>query len=183
MARLRGIIESAPVNDNGFCSIKVNGVYYGTYKTDHSNLVGQEVEFDHTAKSKNGKEYHNANNVVAIGGAAAPAPAPAARAPAAAPAAAPAPAPQSSPAGDKRQNSIVLQSSYKTGADVLSTALQSGALTLKGAKAAQFEQLLAYLDECALHIFNNCSDPDVFLSQQSDDDGQEPDSDYNPLNS
>lgn len=180
MARLRGIIESAPVNDNGFCSIKVNGVYYGTFKTDHSGLVGQEVEFDHTTKNVKGKEYHNANNVVAVGGAAAPAPAPA---PAAAPAAAPAPAPQSSPAGDKRQNSIVLQSSYKTGADVLSTALQSGALALKGAKAVQFDQLLAYLDECALHIFNNCSDPDSFLSRQSDDDEPEADSDYNPLTS
>jgi len=58
---------------------------------------------------------------------------------------------------DTRQVSIVSQSSYKTGADVLATALESGAIKLPSAKTAasdHLDLLLGALDEIAQHIFN-----------------------------
>jgi hypothetical protein len=200
MARYRGIIEDASTNENGYSSIKIGGVFYGTFKTPYEHLIGQEVDFDGTEKpGPNGKVYHNANKVVPVNPSAAPAPtpvqpqaapapagvqpapAPAAAAPVAqptAPPAAPAAAPRSS-GTDARQSSIVLQSSYAKAIDVVELAVGMELLTFKGSKPVKFEQLMDHIDEIARRFYDNCVDTTEFLASNEEPVIDE-DEDYNP---
>lgn len=142
---IQGVIERAHTNERGISSILVNGTWYGTYKDSYKHLENTPVQFQAEQKG----QYWNAKNV-----------APAELPKSAAPSAGGAPANIS---GDARQRSIVLQSSYKTAADVLGHVLTAGAVTLPKTKADQYDAILGLLDNIALRLFGNCIDPEAFI--------------------
>lgn len=146
--QVTGTIEKAHTNAQGYKSILVDDVWYSTYKTDYSSLEGQPVKF--TAVQKG--QYFNVKGDVepATNGAAAPAP----RANQA-----PAPAAQ---ANVDRQASIVLQSSYKTAADLLGNLIAADKVAV-GAKGKAYDAAVGLLDELAAHIFRSCINPQRFF--------------------
>jgi hypothetical protein len=154
MSKKQGLISKAYRNEKGICSICIDDVWYGTYKQDCSQYEGQQVEFEYSEKQgNNGKTYFNANNVVPIA------------APAATPAAVGSPAvPQTQ---DARQKSIVMQSSYKTAGEVLHGLIAADKVAL-GAKSSSFDNALGLLDKIAVHIFQNCMEPDRLLVEDED---------------
>ena len=145
MSTVRGVLEKAYQNERGYWSINVNNQWYGTYKDDYTSLEGNEVEFEATKKG----QYWNASKVK-----------PAATTNGAAGKAVPA---QVQSAGD-RQSSIVLQSSYKTAAEVLNGLIIGDKVAL-GAKGAAFDNAVGLLDQLALHIYHNCIDPTDFVAE------------------
>jgi hypothetical protein len=153
MTQVTAVLEKARTNDQGYCSFLANDVWYGTYKTDYSALEGQTVTFKATQKG----QYHNASDVK---------PATNGAAPAAAPARVAAPAP------DNRQASIVLQSSYKTAADLLGNLVAADKVAL-GAKGKAYDAAIGLLDELAAHIFRSCINPQRFFENLSGGDAPE----------
>lgn len=162
--KITGILEKANTNDRGFSSVLVNGTWYSTYKTNYSELEGQEVWFMATSKESNGKTYWNAGDVKATGNKPKPA-APAARG--------------GSGFNDSRQSSIVLQSSYKTAAELLGRLVAADKIDLGKSKATSMEIALGILDSTAMHIYVNCIDTTDFIegmmgipSEEADDDDE-----------
>ena len=162
-----GILETARQNDHGYWSIKVDDKWYGTYKDDHSDKIGQEIQFEATEKESNGRTYWNANKGKATGnrpaaGRAAPA----------------------SPAAEERQASIVLQSSYKTAAQLLGALIEADKVGLGTKKNAWFDNAFNLLDEAALRIYRNCSDPLPFVKEETElseeDKAAPPEDDFDP---
>lgn len=157
MSKVTGVIERAHTNERGISSILVNGTWYGTYKTPHKDKEGQHVEFD---AEQNGK-YWNAKNVEV----------------AAAPPAA-AGGGGSVMTGDARQQSIVLQSSYKTASEILVGMLAQGIAPLPAKKGDQFDTVLGLLDDIALRLYNNCINASEFVEVAV---APGPTEDYNPV--
>lgn len=153
---------------NGKFSVNVNDTWYSTWKNDYRDLEGQTVTFEAESVRKGNRTYWNVAGDVEVVKQAAPAGGSA--------------APVSA---DARQQSIVLQSSYKIGADVLGSMVAAGALSLGTKKADQYGALLDYLDEIAVRIYSNCIDPVSFLEGREDFEDDDPaipeDDDYNPL--
>lgn len=145
---ITGVVEKANKNARGFFSILVDGVWYGTYKTDNSQFEGQLVTFEAQQKG----EWWNAGDLTAAGPA---------------PAATPAASGAAQLAGGDRQASIVLQSSYKTAGDVLGSMLANDVLVVGTKKADKFDIVKGVLDELAFYIYTNCSDPGSFLQDMS----------------
>ena len=156
---INGVCDKAYQNKSGYFSVLVNDTWYSTGKTDYKHLEGQVVEFNAVQKGK----YWNVSGDVR------------AAAPTSTAGAAP-----SSP--DTRQQSIVLQASYKIAAPVLSGAISAGLLNL-GAKNKAYENMLGYLDELAKHIYSNCIDPTAFLGEDDPDNPIPADEEYNPMES
>lgn len=155
---------------NGKFSINVNDTWYSTWKNDYRDMEGQTVSFEAESVRKGNRTYWNVAGDVEVIKQAAPAGGGAA----------------SSTPADARQQSIVLQSSYKIGADVLGSMVAAGALSLGTKKADQYGAMLDYLDEIAVRIYSNCIDPVTFLEGREDFmDDEEPaipdDDEYNPL--
>lgn len=155
---------------NGKYSINVNDTWYSTYKTDYTHIEGEPVTFEATPVHKGNRTYWNVSGDVKV---------------TAQPArqAQPSSSGGSAPTGDARQRSIVLQSSYKTGTELLGHLLEAGALSLGAKKAQQYENALDYLDEIVVRIYQRCMNPEEFLAEREDDD--EPaipadDEDWNP---
>lgn len=142
-----GVLAKAYQNQRGFWSVKLEGddTWYSTYKDDYTNLEGQQVEFEVTKK---GNYWNVAGKVKAVAGA---------------PKAQAAPAASGGYDPNERQASIVLQSSYKTAAEMLSIAAANDALQLGSKKAEKLDILMGVLDELAVRIYNNCSNPLDFL--------------------
>ena len=160
MSQVTAVLERARKNDAGYCSFLADDVWYGTYKTDYSELEGKTVTFEATQKG----EYWNAKQVK-----------PSADAPAK-PAAGPA------PSSDFRQKTITLQSSYKTAAELLNGLIAGDKVSL-GAKGKAFDAARGLLDELALHVYFNCIDPDSYLRAVAGGEpagGDEEDEAWNP---
>lgn len=149
MSKVRGVIEKAYRNDQGFHSINVQDVWYGTYKTDCKQYEGLEVEFDAEQKGK----YWNAKGVTPVAGAA--------------PAQGKSVAPQSA---DARQKSIVLQSSYKVAADMLGSLIAGGHIAL-GAKGKAYDTAMDLLDSTTVRIYRNAIEPDLLVGEPDDAPG------------
>lgn len=158
MSKVTGVVERAHTNERGISSILVNGTWYGTYKTPHSDKEGSTVEFE---ASQNGK-YWNAKDVVVVAAAAAPASG----------------GGGTTMSGDARQQSIVLQSSYKTAGEVLCGILAAGAVSLPTKKGDQYDAVLGLLDEIALRLYRNCINASEFVEG---DEAPGPSADYNPV--
>jgi hypothetical protein len=140
----RGVIEKAIKNKAGFFAILVDDQWYGTQKDDHRDKEGSEVTFE---AEKDGKWWRaDAVTVVAStpaksGGGG-----------------------SGGNAGDHRQKSIVLQSSYKTATEIASALLAADKLALGTKKADMVDNFVGYVNDIAIGIFNNCMDPDAFLN-------------------
>lgn len=161
MSKVQGTLAKAYKNKGGFWSISVNETWYGTGKTDHSNLEGQEVEFE---ASKNKRGYFDVDGKIVV----VSTPEPAAKGT----------TPRSS---GSKESSIVLQSSYKTAGEVVAAAIAAGAVPLPTKKADQLDAILGYVDEAAYHIFTNCIDPTDFLASRAPaGPGPDADDDYDP---
>jgi len=150
-----GILEQASERNGGFWSILVDGTWYGTWKDDHSALIGKAIIFD--AVLKDGK-YWNASKVRVDPNAPAQA------------------APAASGGGnyqDNRQYSIVLQSSYKTAAEIVCALVSADKLTM-GAKKDALDITLGLVDEVAVRIYRKCINPLEFLSSLEEDGDPNP---------
>jgi len=143
MSTVKGILKVAKQTPAGYFSINVDDKWYGTFKDDHSALEGKAIVFEASQKG----EWWNANKVRIDPDAAQPA----------------APAAGRPQSHDERQASIVLQSSYKTAAELLSSLVIADKLTL-GAKKDTLDITLGVLDEMALHIYSRCSNPLPYLA-------------------
>lgn len=155
-----GVVERTNVREGTggpYFSMLVSQIWYGTYKDDHSDKQGKAVIFE--ADHKDGK-YWNATKVRLDPSAAA--------APAAAPAA------SGGAYQDNRQSSIVLQSSYKTAAEVVCALISADKLTM-GAKKDSLEIALGLVDEAAVRIYTRCINPAEFFARR--DAGSNPDPD------
>lgn len=152
MSTVTGTIEKAIRNKAGYYAVLVNDNWYSTYTNDYSNLEGQTVKFEFTKKG----QYYNMKGEPEV-------------------VAAPAPAAGSAPTvtPDNRQASIVLQSSYKTAAEIAGDLLTGGVLNLGAKKADQFDNYLNFVDEIATRLFNNCINPVGFLNASSDEEAEE----------
>jgi hypothetical protein len=140
---ITGYVDKAIQNKGGFFAICVDDTWYGTGKEDTRDLEGQTVTFE---ASKRG-QYWDAKAIVKAA----------------------APAGSSGkgggvPAGD-RQKSIVMQSSYKTATELVTSLIAADKLTLGGKKADALDTALGLVEEAALHIFGNCIDPEAFLEE------------------
>lgn len=158
-----GVLEKAFKKDSGLCSIKVGEEWFSTYKDHYPELEGKTVEVTLAKKGK----YWNVKGkpaVVAMSASAAKQ------------------GGASSASYDDKQNSIVLQSSYKTGAEVLGTILSNGLVSVPTKKADQYDFVLNLLDEIALRIFSRASNATEFVAQEEDPNpAPADDADYNPL--
>lgn len=154
MSQVTAVIEKTRTNEQGYCSFLANGQWYGTYKTDYSGLAGQLVQFKAAQKG----QYWNASDVTPATNGAAPTPA-----------ATQAPAPAATAAVQAnvdRQASIVLQSSYKTAAELLGSLVAADKVNV-GAKGKAYDAAVGMLDELAAHIFRSCINPQRFFEGQS----------------
>lgn len=155
MSIVTGVVEKAYKNPkNGYCSVLVNDKWYSTYETLYSGLEGKVIEFEAVKKG----QYYNMKGEPTVK-------------------ASPAPAAGAAPtvSGDNRQASIVLQSSYKTAAEIAGDLLSGGVLNLGAKKADQFDNYLNFVDEIATRLFNNCIDPASFLSGSGEEASEEAD--------
>ncbi len=139
MPTIKGIVEKAHRKDSGYCSILVDGTWYSTYKTLHSELEGKVVEFEAVQKG----DFWNAKGTPTV----LAQPAATTVAPAAAPA-----------APGARQTSITLQSSYKTATELVVGMLANDILTVPSKKADRYDAILNYVDEVALRIYGNVNE-------------------------
>lgn len=157
-----GVVEKAWKKDNGLCSIKVGEEWFSTFRDHYADLEGKTVEVTLVKKG----QYWNVKGkpkVVAMTAAVAKQ------------------AGASSQNYDDKQNSIVLQSSYKTAADVLDTILTNGLVSVPNKKADQFDFVLGLLDEVALRIFKRASNATEFVATEDGDPDPTSDDDYNPM--
>lgn len=144
MSKVSGVLEKAYRNDRGYYSVKVGETWYGTFKDNYAELEGNNVTFEAEQKGK----FWNVKGPIAVDESKQ--------------SASSSPNAASVPAGD-RQQSIVLQSSYKTAAEVLGDMLAAEMLTIPAKKADKYDAYLGLLDELATHIYRNCIDPVAFL--------------------
>lgn len=144
--KVRGVMEKYHVNDKGIHSFCVNDQWYGTYKTDFSNLKGEEVEFSATSKNVRGRVFWDAKDVKAVPRTAGPSGG----------------GGGAVRTGTEREASIVLQSCYKVAADLLSGLIAADKVAL-GAKGAAFDTARGFLDELAVSLYHNCSNPLEFI--------------------
>ena len=144
---ITGLCERAYKNPkNGLCSLLVNDTFYSTYQTLYPQMEGKVVQFEAVQKGK----FWNVKGEPKV---------------VAQPAAA-APTKGGVPnAYDNRQSSIVLQSSYKTAADITAAMAAQGLIKLPTKQADQFDAYLNYVDEIALRLYRNCINPDPFVSE------------------
>lgn len=154
--RVTGIVEKAFRNPkNGLCSLLINDVWYSTYQTLYSECEGKMVEIEATQKGK----YWNCNGEPKV-------------------LATPAPSTPAVSGGvstpDARQASIVLQSSYKTAAELTVGLLANGVLTIPQKKGDQYDAVLNYVDEIALRLFRNCINPTPFVSEEQEEESDNP---------
>lgn len=162
MSKVTGVLEKAYRNDRGFYSVLVNGTWYGTYKDNYAELEGNNVSFEGEQKGK----FWNVKGPIEL---------------LSAPAQAAAAGPNSAtvPVGD-RQQSIVLQSSYKTAAEVLGDMIAADLVAMPTKKADKYDAYLGLLDDLATRIYRNCIDPVAFLDG-SEAPGPAGDDGYNPV--
>jgi hypothetical protein len=146
MSKVTGRLEKAYRNKQGFYSILINDVWYGTGKSDYTELEGNMVEFNTVQK---GNFVNVTGDVLPLAEQAAPANTGAPAAPVM--------------GADTRQQSIVLQSSYKTAGELVAGLIAADKLPL-GAKKDAFDLASGFLDEMARHIYDNCIDPATFLA-------------------
>lgn len=150
--KVTGILERTHQNARNKWSILVNDQFYGTWDADYSELEGSQVEF---FAAKKGQWWNVVGEVKAL----------ATEAPEEAKEDTPArPAPPTTTAYDAKQSSIVLQSSYKTAAELVSAALAADAVMLGNKKADKMEIILGLVDEVAFRLYENCIDTTDFLS-------------------
>lgn len=167
---ITGVIEKAFKKDNGLCSIKVGDTWYSTYKTHVPEFEGKTCEVTVVQKGKYWNVVSDKNDVPAIKVIASAAP-----------------AGRSGGGGgfnsDDRQNSIVLQSSYKTASDVVIGAATAGYLPMPTKKADQWDAFKAYIDEYALELFTKCANATEYVSNVADDEDPAPadEAEYNPM--
>jgi hypothetical protein len=165
MSKVTAVLEKAN-NRNGYWSILVDGNWYSTYKTDHSDKEGRTVEVEFDAVTKNNKTFYNAKSVTVVESA---------------------PAPASGPGNsggnsyDARQQSIVLQSSFKTAAEVVSAALAADAIAFGNAKKAdKLDMIMDCVELTAARIYGSCSNPEDFLAGMAGAMPVGEDDDWNP---
>ena len=144
---ITGLCERAYQNPkNGLCSLLVNDTFYSTYKTLYPDMEGKVVEFQAVQKGK----FWNVTGEPKV---------------VAEPAATTTTKASGPNAYDNRQSSIVLQSSYKTAADITAAMAAQGLIKLPTKQADQFDAYLNYVDEVALRLYRNCINPDPFVNE------------------
>lgn len=146
-----GYVEKVSANNGGIWSLKVDNVYYGTYRTEPKCKVGDYVSFEATQKDK----YFNADPKT-IKLAQPPAKAEPVKEEAPPKAAAPA---KSSWVPDKdRQDSITYQSARKDALELTSMLLSAGLVDL-GNKASKKADAIGivemYVDRFTMRFFED----------------------------
>lgn len=151
MSKVTGILDKAYQGKGGFWSIKIVGdeTWYGTYKDDYTKYEGQEVEFEATQRGK----YWNAKDVKPVPGAKR---------------AAPAQAGGGSYNAEERQQSIVLQSSFKTAGDIVGALIAADKVSLGTKKSDHFDMAMGLLEEAALRIYHRCIAPADFIGGEEE---------------
>lgn len=163
MSTITGILQKANER-NGYWSICVDDKWYSTYKTNHSDKEGRAIEVEYEEVERNGRTFRNAKKVKVVN---TPAPAAAAGG-----------APMSA---DARQQSIVMQSSFRTAAEILGTMVAADALTLGSKKADKFDILMDAHQEIALRLYKGAMDPaSVVGDDAEDDDALPPEDGWDP---
>ena len=160
---ITGVVEKAFKKDNGMCSIKVSHdggeEWFSTYKSLYTDLEGKTVEINLVQKG----QYWNVKGKPSVVASSAPA----ARA--------------ATASYDDKQNSIVLQSSYRTAAEAVAAAATAGFLPVSQLKKAdQWDAYKGFINEYALELFRACINATEFTAAEVDENPA-PDADYNPM--
>jgi hypothetical protein len=155
-----GVIEKAFKRDNGMCSIKIGDDWYSTYKTHYGDLEGKTVEITLVKKG----QYWNLKGKPSVVASSTPKAAAATQ------------------SYDDKQNSIVLQSSYRTAAEAVAAAATAGYLPMPTKKADQWDAFKGFINEYALELFKACTNATEFTSEAVEDENPAPSaSEYNPM--
>ena len=160
---ITGVVEKAFKKDNGMCSIKVTHdggeEWFSTYKSLYTDLEGKTVEINLVQKG----QYWNVKGKPSVVASSAPA----ARA--------------ATQSYDDKQNSIVLQSSYRTATEAVAAAAAAGYLPIPSKKADQWDAYKAFINEYALELFGACTNATEFVASNDNPDPEAGASEYNPM--